>query len=78
MNYFGEEIMKRFVAIIFVVLILFALIGCNGEQKEALQSVISHKIESQDVYTPDSYKEYLSALESAKTIKDGAFSLKKE
>ena len=70
--------MKKLFAIILVTLMLFSLTGCNEEQKEALQSVINQEILSEENYTPDSYQNYLTALENAKEIKDGVFSSKKD
>ena len=70
--------MKKLFAIILVTLMLFSLTGCNEEQKEALQSVIDQEILSEESYTPDSYQNYLTALENAKEIKDGVFSSKKD
>ena len=78
MNYFGVINMKRLITIIFVGLFLFTLTGCANEQKEALQSVIDQKIESEDAYTPESYQNYLSALEAAKITKDKTFPSKKD
>lgn len=70
--------MKKVVVIFFAVLVLFSLTGCNEEQKSALQIVIDQGVQDEDVYTPHSYQNYVSALENAKTVKEKTFASKKE
>lgn len=49
---------------------LFALTGCHSDLKAELQTVIDTEIESEDLYTPNSYDNYLSALSEAESVKE--------
>lgn len=55
------------------ILLLLSLTGCNEEQKAALQVVIEQDIQNQEVYTPESYEKYMTALEEAKPVKNNLF-----
>lgn len=70
--------MRKFISICIILLVLFSLTGCNEEQKEALQVIIGQEVQDQNVYTPDSYQNYLTALERAKSVKENTFASKKE
>ena len=70
--------MRKFLSLCFVVLMLFSLTGCNEEQKAELQVVIEQEVKDQEVYTPDSYQNYVTALENAKSVKENTFASKKE
>lgn len=70
--------MKKLVTFIFIGLMLFSLTGCNEEQKEDLQVVIKQETQSEETYTPDSYQNYITALENAKSIMNKTFSYKKD
>lgn len=70
--------MRKFISIFFVILVLFSLTGCNEEQKAALQVVIEQEVKDQEFYTPDSYQNYITALENANSVKENTFASKKE
>lgn len=70
--------MRKFVSICFILLVLFSLTGCNEEQKAALQVVIEQEVKDQEIYTPDTYQNYITALENAKSVKENTFASKKE
>lgn len=62
--------MKRILCLILCVGMLFALTGCHSDLKAELQTVIDTEIESEDLYTPNSYDNYLSALSEAESVKE--------
>lgn len=62
--------MKRILCLILCVGMLFALTGCHSDLKAELQTVIDTEIESEDLYTPNSYDKYLSALSEAESVKE--------
>ena len=70
--------MRKFISICLVILVLFSLTGCNEEQKAALQVVIEQEVQDEGTYTPDSYQNYVSALENAKAIKEKSLASKNE
>lgn len=70
--------MRKFIGICFAVLLLFSLTGCNEESKAALQGIIDQEVQDESIYTPDSYQNYVLALENAKSVKEKALASKNE
>ena len=64
--------MRNFISIIMVILLL-SLTSCNEKPKAELQVVIERDIQNEEVYTPESYEKYMTALEEAKTVKNNLF-----
>lgn len=62
--------MKRTLCLLLCVGMLFVFTGCHADLKTELQAVIDTQVESGDIYTPDSYNKYLSALSEAKSVKE--------
>lgn len=70
--------MKKILVSIVIIIISFFIITYNYQEKEQLQSIINTKINNEDTYTPNSYSEYIDALNEAILVKEKHFASKDE
>ena len=73
--------MKKLLGSFTAIIIGFSCIGLftyNNYEKQELNSVISYNINDKDSYTPDTYNEYIRALNRAVNVKNDIFVSKDE
>lgn len=65
--------MKKIIPIICLFLFFFTITNYNNKEKKELETVINYQIENKDIYTPNSYNEYVIALNNAIEINKKKF-----
>lgn len=66
------------ISVIFIVIMFIFGITYNNKEKNMLQDIINYQIKNENVYTPNSYCEYIVALNEAININDKIFASKEE
>ncbi len=65
--------MRKAWLMIIIVLAMMLLLGCNTQEKNKLRVLIEYDVGAEELYTPESYKEYEAAKISASNCLDKIF-----
>ena len=70
--------MKKILCPILILIIFLSITTYNNKEKEQLEKIINYEINNSEKYTPNSYEDYLNALNIAIDTNNKLFASKEE